>query len=88
MCAVLCNISLSKAKYSVSTHLEAAQLGVDPCQQVQVRDPASEAGFSSFPPAPSGSYRSSPLAGDSTQPVKKMVTKGGVKYPKENRHGN
>lgn len=59
--------------YELSTHLEAAPQGPDPCQQVLVLVPASEGESSSFPPAPSGSYRSSLPAGDSTRPVEVRV---------------
>ena len=59
----------------MSTYSEAVQWGADPCQSDRCPDPASGAGSASSPPAPSGSYRSSPLAGDSTQPIKKEGNK-------------
>lgn len=41
------------------------------------------AGSSSFPPALSGSYRSSLLAGDSTHPFKEGLKNEGLNIPKE-----
>lgn len=69
-------ISSSKSTYAACpTHLEAVQHRADPCWRAQGPDPASGAGSSSSPPAPSGSCRFSPLAGDSTQPVIKSGTR-------------
>lgn len=54
----------------MSTYSEAARLVTDPCRARLCPVSAAESVFS--PPAPFGSYRSSPPAGDSTQPGKKI----------------
>lgn len=59
----------------MSTHLEAVQWEADPCHQARGPDLASGAGFSASLLVLSESYRSSLLAGDSTQPVKQEGNK-------------